>query len=621
MAVIQFANGTKVNFNGNPTPEDVEEVAASLGLSQPEEPNQYGARFRATGQETGTEAGLKALGNVPSSAANFGKGILGAVTNPKQTAKAIGNLIADTGAVVTNKLNDVTGLGSKRDQKTGKALANAYFGENGRYGSLAQAQKTAIEDPFGVGSDILSVLQGGAAVAGKTTQLNNVLSKTAKVATSPVTAPVSAVATMSGKAGKFGLSQTTGLSPETISTITKNPRAFGVAQAEGVTRADLATDVFDAIKKASDDVGDLGTGYEAVRKSGQTVALPDTWMTSTLDKYGFNYDQGKIVAGRTSKTRNATDITKIQSFVDNWGDSKNFTAEEYLNMRHDLAELAKYDMTGSTVARDFASTVREGILNSDKVRTQIPGLKKLDAKYAEDIKFYKTFKKDFLTPDGTLKDGAASKIVNSVNVANPERLARLEKLYPGFTKQAKVVKAVEDVESAMGLKVGTYMRAGAGIAGIATGNVPLIISAILSTPEIAVPLLKGYGYTAETVGPVLRTISETASDINNFRSPVALNEAIENRYSTGVPVGMSITPTVTPQRVGKAFTEQDFYLAVDGIEDVAQARLNPDFNTMLKRLGLDKAENEELIRFLKEATDINADYSASQLKQGIEKDI
>jgi hypothetical protein len=31
MAKIRFSNGTVVNFNGNPTPQDVEEVAAQMG--------------------------------------------------------------------------------------------------------------------------------------------------------------------------------------------------------------------------------------------------------------------------------------------------------------------------------------------------------------------------------------------------------------------------------------------------------------------------------------------------------------------------------------------------------------------------------------------------------------
>lgn len=35
MAIIKFSNGQQVNFNGNPTPEDIEEVANKLGINKP----------------------------------------------------------------------------------------------------------------------------------------------------------------------------------------------------------------------------------------------------------------------------------------------------------------------------------------------------------------------------------------------------------------------------------------------------------------------------------------------------------------------------------------------------------------------------------------------------------
>lgn len=551
MARITFSNGTVVNFDGEPTQADIEEIAASF-QSQPqqpqEQPNPYGAVFRATGQEGGLEAGLKAAGNVPTSAYNLGKNIVGAITSPVQTLKAVGGAVTDIGRTVMN----ATGMGKDRETPTLSALGGVL---KDRYGSLENAQRTTIEDPFGVGADIVGILQGGAATVGKTAQLNNALSKTAQVATAPVRGAANTVARTASSATKFGASQATGLAPETMSTIVNNPKAFSAAKADGATRADLAQDVFGAIQKASDELGDLGSGYDSIRKSGQIVSLPDNWIKSSLDDFGFKFENGSVIADRTSKTRNTTDLTKIQAFVDNWGDSRNFTAEEYLNMRKDLADLAKYDQAGSTATRDFASRVREGVLNSDAVRGQVPGLKELDAQYSADIQFYNKMKKDYLNADGSLKDGAASKVVNAVNAANPERLARLERLYPGFTEQAKIIKAVEDVENSMGLKVGTYARAGVAITGVATANLPLILGAVLATPEVVIPLLKGLGYTAETIAPILKVIRDFASDINNFRVPGAVEAYIEKNYKDGIPVGLSVkrvTDDATLTDVGRA---------------------------------------------------------------------
>lgn len=569
-------------------------------------PNQYGATFRATGDEGILGAGLKAAGNVPSSAFNFGKNIVGAITSPIQTLKGVGNLIADAGATVTNALTDVTGLGEKREQKTAKALGSAYFGEEGRYGSMNQALKTAIEDPFGVGSDILGVLQGGAGVVGKTAKLNSALSATAKVATAPVRSVFSGLSKGVVGGGKFGASQLTGLSPDTISTITKNSKAFGEAQASGVTRTDLAENVLDAVKKAGDELSDLGTGYDDIRAVQTDVALPETWLQSSLDKYGLKFQNTKVSADKSSATRNVTDLNKIQEFIDNWGDSRTLTPDEYLNMRHDLAELAKYEVASgkSSVVQKFAQDVREGVLNADEVRNQVPGLKELDTKYAADRTFFKQMEKDFINKQtGGLKDGAASKVVNAINAANPERLARLEKLYPGFTKQAKVIKAVEDVENAMGLKVGTYARAGVAASGILTGNAPVVIAAILSTPEIAVPLLKGYGITADKVGPILQAVSNAASDINNFRVPGAIEQYMKENYKDGVPVGMSIKKSVTPESVAKKADKQDIKFLAAVIDDVKVARMSPEANRIFGDMGLGKATDDELVSFAKEVID------------------
>ena len=568
-------------------------------------PNQYGAIFRATGQESGVEAGLKAAGNVLPSAYNLGKGVVGAITSPVQTAKGIGGIITDIGRKGTNLLTDLTGLGKKQETPSLNALGQAYFGEEGRYGSREQALKTAIEDPFGVGADILGVISGGAGAVGKTAALDKAISATGKLATKPVTSAFSGFGKAVTSTTKFGASQLTGLSPETISTITSDSKAFSAAQKAGTTRTDLAENVFDAVKKAQDDISDLGSGYQAIRESGASVSLPDNWVTGQLDKFGLKFKNGVVSADKTSATRNVTDINKIQEFVNNWGDAKTLTAEEYLNMRSDLAELAKYDMSGkSNVARKFGQDVREGFLNSGDVRGQIEGLKDLDKTYAADRTFLNQIEKDFIDKKtGNLKDGAASKVVNAINAANPERLARLEQLYPGFTQQAKVVKALEDVENAMGLKVGAYTRAAVGAGAALTGNAPVVIGAILSAPEIAVPLLKGYGYTAEQIRPILQIVKDISSDINNFRTPVAVEQYIKENYKDGVPVGLSIKKTVTPESVAKKIDKEDYRRLAAVIDDPAAAKQNTATKQMLDNMGLSNATNAELTSFAKEVID------------------
>lgn len=504
-------------------------------VTEPEE-NPYGAFFRASPDDNPLEAGAKTLGNLPSSLFSLGKGIVKAVVNLPETVKAVGQTAAGGAEALTGL--DVAGPESEQAFEVAKGFLKQ------RYGSWENLQKTATEDPVGFALDILSVPTLGATLVGRTAQVANIVSKVA----SPITKTAGKIATGTankvGQTAKFGTSQLTGLTPETLSTIVNETADFGAAQKAGRTRVDLADDVFTAIGKAQDDLSDIGSGYDQIRKGQATITLDQSWLTPTFEKYGLKIDtNGQVIADKSSKTRNATDIAAIQNFIDNWGDSRTLTANEYLNMRHDLAELAKYDQSGkSTVARQFAQDVREGVLNRDTIRGQVPGLKELDAKYSADKQFLQQIEKDFIDKKtGNLKDGAASKLVNSITAANPERLARLEKFYPGFEKQARLIKALEDVEAASGFKVGTYTRAGVVAGQLATGNIPTaIITAILSAPEVAVPLLKGLGLSKQAIGPALVTIRSIGSDINNLRFPQIISEELRKKYPNGVPLGLSI---------------------------------------------------------------------------------
>ena len=96
----------------------------------------------------------------------------------------------------------------------------------------------------------------------------------------------------------------------------------------------------------------------------------------------------------------------------------------------------------------------------------------------------------------------------------------------------------------------------------------------------------------------LKEIDKLLEMQDDARFEKAFQEWAEN-----IQPGLSIRSTVTPEGVGRTLTAQELDLAIDGIEDIRTARLNPDFNEMLTRHGLVNAEDTELVRFLKEATD------------------
>lgn len=124
---------------------------------------QYGSTFFAKTGEGPLAAGLKAVGNLPSSFLNFGKGLVSAVAHPVKTAEGLGNAAIGAAETAGNKIagNDTF---DNNQTKTFAALTDVL---KQRYGSLENAQRTATDDPFGAGADALSILEGGAGLLDK----------------------------------------------------------------------------------------------------------------------------------------------------------------------------------------------------------------------------------------------------------------------------------------------------------------------------------------------------------------------------------------------------------------------------------------------------------------------
>lgn len=176
MTVIQFDNGIEVEFDGVPTQADVDEVYRQISsqgqTSQPQSQprsteeldalsaEQNMAMFPARTGEGPLAAGAKAIGNLPSSAINFSKGIFDIVTNPIDTAKGLGSVA----------LGGVQKL-IPGEQKSEQAFEGAVGYLKDRYGGTEQLQRTATNDPLGIGLDILTGITGGAGLASKASKI------------------------------------------------------------------------------------------------------------------------------------------------------------------------------------------------------------------------------------------------------------------------------------------------------------------------------------------------------------------------------------------------------------------------------------------------------------------
>lgn len=525
-----------------------------------------GALFPAKTGEGSVKAGFKALGNIPGSVFGLAKNIGSAVIHPLKTLEGIGRLTVGS----VEKLVP----GKQADEASFDTMAQFF---KDRYGSFENLQRTATNDPFGFGTDVLAIISGGAGLAGKTAELSKGIELVGKAGIAPIAKTAETVTSGVRNTTKFGISQATGLNPETISNIIKDPKAFTPEALKETSRANLGTTVKEAIDTRLDNLSDIGSGYNTIKESPGQVIIPRTKVANPitpeqintnkvfdefgigdkisttkeinpveaiLEKYGIKVVDGKVKTTAEAKPLTSADKTALEDFINVYGNEPVLSNNAFLNARSGLSQLSKYDSAKTGNLTPIARELRG--FYDELGKKQIKGLSELDATYAPEVRELNQIKKDYLTPTGEFKDGAINKIANLTGVGKEQVLNRLEKIVPGVTQRIKIVKAAEDIERSAGLKVGTYARAGLGIFGVSTANIPAIIAAIVASPEIAVRLLRAYGYTNKTAQPIIRALYGMANDVNNFRLPGMMQNYI-SEYLKNPKMGMSIEDVTRSQ--------------------------------------------------------------------------
>lgn len=204
MARVTFSNGTSVNFNGNPTPQDVEHVATQIGIkpggdttgagqmgntataaqsgyggfqppstignpgpaNAPKLPdNPYGTPFSVTGNESPLEAAGKYVGNIPTSAAKLGGGLVNMVTHPVQTVQGLGGLAAGGATELGHTLGIGTGQPKTSNEDMFDSLIHQY--KSDYFTSPENTEKKIVEDPAGFMTDLATLFVGGGGGAAK----------------------------------------------------------------------------------------------------------------------------------------------------------------------------------------------------------------------------------------------------------------------------------------------------------------------------------------------------------------------------------------------------------------------------------------------------------------------
>lgn len=380
------------------------------------------------------------------------------------------------------------------------ALRGAAGGAIG--GSLYGAGNT-LEEGGGAMDVVKGTLKGGAAGAVAGGILGSVapVAKTIKNSIAPTT--------------KYTTSAITGLNKETIETLVKHPNKITPDLAESLNRESIGTKVQTAIKSRLDDLSTTGKEYNTIRESRHSVSIPkdqngsNSIFTTVLKKYGIDFDpmSGKIIPGPDSVPLAPGDVADLQRFYEQYGKYTDVNSNIFLNTRKALDNLADFGQDPNKT--DMSNVISKELRKAyDEVgKKQIPGLKQLDTKFGPEKNLLGKIRKDYLNPDGSLKDGALNKIANLGNKGKDITLKRLEKIVPGIKEDINLLKAIEDINSPSGNKIGTYSRV--GVAGLlaGTGNWPAaLVSLLLSTPKISVPIIQNYGRAHRVASPLINNI-------------------------------------------------------------------------------------------------------------------
>lgn len=517
--------------NGGQVQMDVNNPSSIAG-TQVEEPKPKQEGYQPTFQTNPNEGYgttiAKTLGNIPNSALNFGKGIVDFL-NPVNTIKSLSKIPGEFSALV----KESGGIGNAIKGTLGEIPSSAYnslmpqFGKELIKGDVEGAAKTITEDPVGQIAPVLMVAKGAAEKLGKGAEFDSAVSKVTSPITKPIEGVVKKVGEGLGAIRNFTVGQIAGVQGSTVGETIKNPKFFTPENIKNANdaRTALSKEIEFKLNERIAQLGETGKQYDPIRTNQTPIKVDPNFLLDQIQKQtGLTLDKtGQFEKTTTSRISSTADINKIQQFFDDWQktfESGNMTPEEFLTMRDRLAGLAKYEggVGKSTSLENMNKGIRAN-LNAE-YRPKIKGLEEIDSDYASQLSELKNLKAGILDKNNQLTPGAITKIANATGKGKTDFLAKIEEISPGITERIGIVKALEDWNSAGGIKVGVYSRTGiVGGGFMAGGPMGAIIASILTSPEIVVPILRIYGNLNGIGNSVINKIINKLKTATSLTSP------------------------------------------------------------------------------------------------------
>ena len=379
---------------------------------------------------------------------------------------------------------------------------------------------------------------------------------------------------------EFGTSKLSWLSIDTIKTIVKDPKTFGIAEKWGITSEWLWANVLWKIDQRVKDLSGTWKEYAKIRSDKTAFKFDDTPLDGLMDDMDIKiWSNGKLDFS-DSAIWNITDQNSIQKAYalvkSKWW--KELSGNWVLNLRQNVDSNINFALGNTWAGKSLVKSIRWVIDNQAK--DNIPGLRTLDKKFSSELNDLADIKKNLYNKDGSLKDNYLTTINNLTNKWNEVKLARIKKVIPDVDKQINALKAFEDVEFSKGTKVWTYAQwAGLGlwvVAWIATAN-PLVALATLMTlnPTVISKVLQWFWYSKQFVKTVWDKVKKGVK--LNKEESVLVSNAVQDQIRDQAKTSWSIEKA------------KDFRSFVD------------DIDTQIDNILSDK---EALIAFQKEVADL-----------------
>lgn len=503
------------------------ELNSAWGVSAPQSPDEksaaeYNPSFPAKTGEGPVDAGMKAAGNIPSSAINFAKNLYEAIRHPVLTGEGVVSAVKGSGEALGREILSHTELADRVkkidpsiDEQTFDAIVDHL---KTRYGSLDNAQRTATNDPFGFGADVMGILAGGGALA-KTAGLTK--GNLVKDVIPTVTKPVTKAATAVGTGLKQVIGASTGAGSSSVDAALRGTEAFKKAMRGQTTPEDI-------VHSAEDVVQNIKTGraaeyQDSLREIGNNtnefdISPVQQELETQLGKFGVSVDEdGKLDFSRSAIGNNGTaraDVQEVYNTVKSWGEREGDKTPLGLDtLKRQLGDT----YAPSSQARAFVQAVKSRVSG---ILANVPGYGDMTSKYQKASDLLDDIR-SATSVGGTAKaDTIFTKLTTAMRADKDfrlEMLGEMNKVDPELMDKIGGANMSSIIPRGL---VGRGADAGAAVNMLMGGFNPHMIPLMLATsPRLVGEFLSAVGYSMSKTKSILSALSKVKSAIGG--APVA----------------------------------------------------------------------------------------------------